>query len=148
MTLHPDELALKVAQAMYADDQTSQQLGIELLDCREGYARMQMKVRPEFANGHRICHGGFQFLLADSTFAFACNSYNQRAVAAGCNIDFLRAVQVGETLQAEAQMIQQGKRTGVYDVRVTNQAGEIVALMRGKSARIDGTVLTVAASGP
>lgn len=148
MTLHPDELALQVAQSMYADDQASQKLGIELLDCKAGYARMQMKVRPEFTNGHRICHGGFQFLLADSAFAFACNSYNHKAVAAGCNIDFLRPVQVGETLQAEAQMIQQGKRTGVYDVRVTNQAGDTVALMRGKSARIPGTVLTAAAEEP
>jgi acyl-CoA thioesterase len=148
MALHPDELALQVAQAMYADDQTSQELGIELLDCKEGYARMQMKVRPEFTNGHSICHGGFQFLLADSAFAFACNSYNQKAVAAGCNIDFLRAVQVGEILEAEARMIQQGKRTGIYDVRVTNQAGDTVALMRGKSARIPGTVLTEVSEGP
>jgi acyl-CoA thioesterase len=141
MTQTPDELALQVAQAMYAEDEATRNLGIELIDCRVGYARMRMKVRPEFTNGHKICHGGYQFLLADSAFAFACNSYNQKAVAAACNIDFLRAVAVGEILQADARMIQQGKRTGVYDVQVTNEAGETVALMRGKSARIPGTVL-------
>ena len=145
-TPNPDQLAHQVALAMYAEDQATQHLGIVLIECKAGYARMQMKVRPEFTNGHGICHGGYQFLLADSTFAFACNSFNQRAVAAGCNIDFLRAAQVGDTLHAEAVMVQQGKRTGVYDVRVTNEAGDLVALMRGKSAAIQGTVLTASAA--
>lgn len=150
MNQDPDQLAEQTAHAMYAEDQTSRHLGIELIECKEGYARMQMTVRKEFTNGHGICHGGYQFLLADSTFAFACNSYNQRAVAAGCTIDFLRAVQLGEVLQAEANMVQQGKRTGVYDVRVTNAKGELVALMRGRSARIPGTVIleTVLADVP
>jgi acyl-CoA thioesterase len=138
---NPDELAQRVALSMYSDDRASQHLGMELIECKAGYARMTMKVQPEFTNGHGICHGGYQFMLADSTFAFACNSYNHRAVAAACNIDFLRAVQVGETLQAEAKVVNQGKRSGVYDVRVTNEAGALVALMRGKSALIAGTVL-------
>ncbi len=141
MSNSADQLAANVARAMYADDLATQNLGITLMECRAGYARMQMLVRKEFANGHGICHGGYQFLLADSAFAFACNSYNQRTVAAGCAIEFLRAAHVDETLTAEAQMIQQGKRTGVYDIRVSNAAGELVALMRGKSATIKGTIL-------
>jgi acyl-CoA thioesterase len=141
MSNEADVLAAKVAKAMYEDDQATQHLGIELLECRYGYARMQMVVRREFANGHGICHGGFQFLLADSAFAFACNSFNQRAVAAGCSIDFLKAAQVGETLTVEAQLVQQGKRMGVYDMEVRNANGDLVALMRGRSATIQGRIL-------
>lgn len=141
MTPTPDQLAGQVADAMYAEDLATQHLGIKILECRAGYARLQMKVRKEFTNGHAICHGGYQFLLADSAFAFACNSYNQRTVAAGCAIEFLKAVMEGDTLTAEAQMVQQGKRMGVYDIRVCNSAGELVALMRGKSATIKGKVL-------
>ena len=94
----PEELADATAQAMYSADACSRALGLELKEVRPGYARMQMNVRDDFLNGHGICHGGLIFTLADSTFAFACNSYNINTVAAGCSIEFLRAVQGGDRL--------------------------------------------------
>jgi acyl-CoA thioesterase len=142
--MSPDELARATAQAMYEADACSRALGITLLEVRAGYARTSMAVRPEFLNGHQICHGGLIFTLADSTFAFACNSYNVNTVAAGCSIEFLRPVQPDDQLTAEAvEQILSG-RNGVYDIRVTNRAGETVALFRGKSAQIRGNVIPVA----
>jgi acyl-CoA thioesterase len=91
-------------------------------------------------NGHQICHGGFIFTLADSTFAFACNSYNKSAVAAGCSIEFLKPAHEGDVLTCEAQEQVLSGRHGIYDMRVTNQRGEVVAVFRGKSAQIQGTV--------
>ncbi len=136
-----DTLAAQVARTMYAEDHSSRHLAIEVLECRAGYARLRMTIKPEHTNGHGLCHGGYQFLLADSAFAYACNSFNQRAVAAGCAIEFLRAAHEGDVLTAEAIRVQQGKRTGVYDIRVTNDKSALVALMRGKSATIKGTIL-------
>ncbi|WP_144150940.1 hydroxyphenylacetyl-CoA thioesterase PaaI [Paraburkholderia sp. BCC1885] len=139
--LSPDELARATADAMYKADACSRALGLELLEVRPGYARMRMAVRADFLNGHQICHGGLIFTLADSTFAFACNSYNLSTVAAGCSIEFLRPVQGGDELTAEAvEQILSG-RTGIYDIRVTNRAGETVAMFRGKSAQIKGRVI-------
>lgn len=139
----PDELALATAQSMYEADACSRALGLELLEVRAGYARMRMTVRPDFLNGHRICHGGLIFTLADSTFAFACNSYNISTVASGCSIEFLRPVQPAEVLTAEATEQVLNGRTGIYDIRVTNRAGETVAMFRGKSAQIRGQVIPV-----
>jgi acyl-CoA thioesterase len=139
----PDELALATAQSMYEADACSRALGLELLEVRAGYARMRMTVRPDFLNGHRICHGGLIFTLADSTFAFACNSYNISTVASGCSIEFLRPVQPDEVLTAEATEQVLNGRTGIYDIRVTNRAGETVAMFRGKSAQIRGQVIPV-----
>ncbi len=139
----PDELALATAQSMYEADACSHALGLELLEVRAGYARMRMTVRPDFLNGHRICHGGLIFTLADSTFAFACNSYNISTVASGCSIEFLRPVQPDEVLTAEATEQVLNGRTGIYDIRVTNRAGETVAMFRGKSAQIRGQVIPV-----
>jgi acyl-CoA thioesterase len=139
--LSPDELARATADAMYKADACSRALGLELLEVRPGYARMRMAVRADFLNGHQICHGGLIFTLADSTFAFACNSYNLSTVAAGCSIEFLRPVQGSDELTAEAvEQILSG-RTGIYDIRVTNRAGETVAMFRGKSAQIKGSVI-------
>ncbi len=140
-TMTPDELAHATAQAMYDVDACSKALGLELLDVRAGYARMRMSVRPDFLNGHQICHGGLIFTLADSTFAFACNSYNINTVASGCSIEFLRPVPGGEELTAEAVEQTLNGRNGIYDIRVTNRAGETVAMFRGKSAQIRGTVI-------
>jgi len=98
----PDEIARATADAMYANDACSKALGIEILEVRSGYARLRMSVRPDFLNGHEICHGGLMFTLADSAFAFACNSYNISTVAAGCSIEFLRPVQGGDVLTAGA----------------------------------------------
>jgi acyl-CoA thioesterase len=137
----PDELALATAQSMYDADACSQALGLKLLEVHAGYARMQMKVRPDFLNGHQICHGGLIFTLADSTFAFACNSYNINTVASGCSIEFLRPVPADDELTAEATEQTLSGRNGIYDIRVTNRAGETVAMFRGKSAQIRGTVI-------
>lgn len=136
-----DELAHAVAAAMYRADACSRALGFELLEVRAGYARMRATVRPDFLNGHDICHGGLIFTLADSTFAFACNSYNVNTVASGCSIEFLRPVHGGDVLIAEAIEQTLNGRTGIYDIRVTNRAGETVAMFRGKSTQIRGSVI-------
>ena len=140
-TLDPESLARATAQAMYDADACSRAFGMEIAEVRAGYARLQMRVRPEFLNGHQTCHGGIIFTLADSTFAFACNSYNLNAVAAGCSIEFLRPVHGGDLLTAEAIEQARAGRHGIYDIRVTNQTGETVAMFRGKSAQIKGTVI-------
>ncbi len=143
-TVNP-QAALALAQAsadhMFAQDPATRGLGISLLEIRPGYARMQMQVRPDMLNGHQTCHGGFIFTLADSAFAFACNSYNVQTVAAGCNIEFLAPAYEGELLLAEAVEQSKSGRTGVYDVVVSNPAGRKVALMRGKSHQLKGTVI-------
>ena len=106
-----------------------------------------MTVRADMLNGHAICHGGFIFTLADSAFAYACNSYNLNTVASGCAIDFLAPAREGDVLTAVAQERSASGRTGVYDIEVTNQRGEKIALFRGKSYRIKGHVIDTA-GGP
>ena len=144
---HPSEaealdLARRVGAAMYAEDAASRDtLGMELVRCEPGHATMRMAVRPLHLNGHRICHGGFIFTLADSTFAYACNSRNHNTVANGCNIEFLRPAYEGDVLTAEGVEQSLSGRHGVYDIRVTNQKGHTVALFRGKSTQISGTVI-------
>jgi acyl-CoA thioesterase len=135
-------LAAKVGEAMFAADRASREfMRMELLGCEPGRAVMRMQVREEMLNGHRICHGGFIFTLADSTFAFACNSHNKVSVAAGCSIEFLKAVQLGDVLTCEGvEQALQG-RHGIYDMKVSNQHGDVVALFRGKSTSIPGTVV-------
>jgi acyl-CoA thioesterase len=114
---------------------------MELVSCEPGRAVMRMKVREPMLNGHKICHGGLIFTLADSTFAFACNSRNKATVAAGCSIEFLKPAQLGDVLTCEGvEQLVQG-RHGIYDMRVANQRGEVVAMFRGKSAQIQGTVI-------
>jgi acyl-CoA thioesterase len=109
---------------MYESDACSRWLGMVLEAVRPGYARISMPIRPEFLNGHGICHGGLMFTLADSTFAFACNSHNINTVASGCSIEFLRPVHGGDVLTAEAVEQVLSGRHGIYDIRVTNRAGE------------------------
>jgi acyl-CoA thioesterase len=137
----PTEVAEATADAMYAADACSRALGLELLEVRPGYARMRMTVRADFLNGHQICHGGLIFTLADSTFAFACNTYNINTVASGCSIEFLRPVRERDVLTAEAVEQTLSGRTGIYDIRVTNNADETVAMFRGKSAQIKGNLI-------
>ena len=144
-TLTPEQardLARRVGESMFAVDAASKDtMGMELITCEPGRAVMRMTVRERHLNGHRICHGGFIFTLADSTFAFACNSYNKNAVAAGCSIEFLRPGNLDDVLTCEGvEQTLQG-RHGVYDMRVSNQKGQVVALFRGKSAQIQGTVI-------
>ena len=133
-----DRMAAEIAGMMWADDRASQALGMELLDVRSGYARIRMPIRRDMTNGHGICHGGYMFLLADSTFAFACNSHNQRAIAAGAEIHFVASAHEGDVLTAEGLELHLAGRSGVYDMRVTDQDGRLVALFRGRSATIKG----------
>ncbi|MFP5406854.1 MAG: hydroxyphenylacetyl-CoA thioesterase PaaI [Gammaproteobacteria bacterium] len=133
-----NERARESARLMMADDRASQHLGITLLEVAPGRARMRMTVRPEFANGHGVCHGGYIFLLADTAFAFACNSHNQRAVAAGASIEFLAPAHEGDVLTAEGVERHLAGRHGVYDIEVSDQDGRRIALFRGKSATIKG----------
>jgi acyl-CoA thioesterase len=137
----PEQRAARVGESMFASDKASREfMKMELVSCAPGRAVMRMKVRDEMLNGHRICHGGFIFTLADSTFAFACNSHNKVAVAAGCSIEFLKPGQLDDVLTCEGvEQVLQG-RHGIYDMKVTNQRGEVVAMFRGKSAQIQGTV--------
>lgn len=137
----PQALADAVTQAMWSRDRTSQGLGMQILSVKPGYALMAMPVRDDMLNGHHICHGGFMFILADSAFAYACNSYNQNTVASGCNIDFLAPAREGDVLEAEAVERSLAGRTGVYDITVRTRTGKMVALFRGKSYRIKGEVI-------
>jgi acyl-CoA thioesterase len=134
-------LAERVAEAMFACDSASQSLGIQLKEVRPGYARLTLLVRPDMLNGHAICHGGIVFTLADSAFAFACNSRNQSTVASGCTIDFLAPAKAGDELRAEASERALLGRIGVYDVTVTNQENQTIALFRGRSYRVTGEVV-------
>lgn len=134
-------LAEKVAESMFARDHASQGLGMRITSVLPGRCEIVMRVRPDMLNGHAICHGGFIFALADSAFAFACNSYNLTTVASGCTIDFVAPAREGDTLTARAHERSASGRTGVYDIEVTNQRGEKIALFRGKSYRIKGHVV-------
>ena len=136
------ELARKVGETMFAADRASSEtMGMELLACQPGRAEMRMVVRPLHLNGHQICHGGFIFTLADSTFAFACNSHNRNTVAAGCSIEFLKPALLDDVLTCVGVEQTLSGRHGIYDMTVTNQRGQVVALFRGKSAQIAGTVI-------
>ena len=134
-------LAEKVAAAMYARDPASQGLGITLDGVGPGQATMSMTIRADMLNGHGSCHGGFIFTLADSAFAFACNSYNLTTVGAACTIDYLAPGRPGDVLTATAREQALAGKSGVYDVAVINQEGRTVALFRGKSLRVGGHVL-------
>ena len=141
--LSPDDLARACADAMWKEDDASKGLGMEIVEIKAGQATMTMVVQPHMVNGQRIAHGGFIFLLADSTFAFACNSHNQRTVAAQCDITFIRPGKLGDVLVATAREISRSGRSGIYDVRVT--AGDsVIAEFRGHSRSIAGTWLPVA----
>ena len=137
-------LAEAVGAAMYSRDRASQGLGMTLDEIRPGYARMSMPVREDMLNGHQSCHGGFIFSLADSAFAFACNSHNFTTVGAGCTIDYLAPGRLGDLLTAEAVEQALAGKTGVYDIQVRNQDGRTVALFRGKSHRVAGEVVPAA----
>lgn len=135
------QLAERVAAAMFDRDRASQGLDMRILRVAPGHAELAMTVRRDMVNGHAICHGGFVFTLADSAFAFACNSYNMNTVANGCTIEFLAPSHEGDVLTAVAQERAQVGRNGVYDVEVRNQAGTAIAFFRGKSTRIKGHVV-------
>ena len=129
-------LAERSAAAMYANDRASQALGMRLVEVRPGYAKLSMLVRDDMLNGYSSCHGGLIFSLADSAFAFSCNSHGGVVVAAAASIDFLAPAQAGDELTAEGVERWRSKRNGVYEVTVVNQRGETIALFRGRSHQV------------
>ena len=139
--MNPQALAEAAGAAMFARDAASQALGMKLVEIRPGYARMTMPVRSDMLNGHQTCHGGFIFALADSAFAFACNSHNHTTVGAGCTIDYLAPGRQDDLLTAEAIERTLVGKTGIYDVNVSNQEGKMIATFRGKSHRVAGEVV-------
>jgi acyl-CoA thioesterase len=148
MQVDAQQLAELAGKTMFARDPASQRLGMALDEIRPGYARMSMRVREDMLNGHGTCHGGYIFMLADSAFAFACNSHNVNTVGAGCSIDYLAPGREGDMLTAEAIEQALSGKTGVYDVVVRNQEGRTLALFRGKSHRVNGMVADGETHGP
>ncbi|MGQ7247645.1 hydroxyphenylacetyl-CoA thioesterase PaaI [Halomonas sp. V046] len=144
--LGPQALAEACAEAMFARDQASQALGMRLVEVGPGRAVLAMTVREDMLQGHGNCHGGLLFTLADSAFAFACNSYDEATVAAGCSIDYLAPAQLGDELTASAIERSRRGRTGLYDITLSRQNGEPVALFRGRSHRLRGSVRQPGAS--
>jgi len=135
------DLAEAVGREMYRGDRTSQFLHIALDEIRPGYARMSLAITDDMVNGHGMCHGGFIFTLADSAFAYSCNSHNHNAVASGCTIEYLAPAHVGDVLTATAEERALAGRSGIYDIEVSNQDGKRIALFRGKSHRIQGELV-------
>ncbi|WP_200898728.1 hydroxyphenylacetyl-CoA thioesterase PaaI [Candidatus Rhodobacter oscarellae] len=134
----PKDRATRAAAAMWASDEASKWVGMTLQEVSPGQAVTQMTVQAHHTNGHKICHGGVIFTLADSAFAFACNSYNQLAVAQHNTISFVAPGQLGDVLTATARETSRTGRSGIYDVRVTRQDGSVVAEMRGCSRTVKG----------
>jgi acyl-CoA thioesterase len=136
MTTTAQSAAEKAARDLFAGDRASQNLGMVLTAVQPGVAQVTMEVRPDMTNGHGICHGGFIFALADSAFAFACNSHGPATVAAAVAIDFLLPARAGDQLIAVATERWLGKRTGLYDLSVTRADGTVIAHARGRSHRL------------
>jgi len=141
VSLSPQALAEACARSMWDDDNASRHLGMKLLSVASGEAAMSMTVLETMTNGHGTCHGGYIFTLADSAFAFACNSYNQRTVAQHCSVTYIAPAFKGDRLTATAREVSRRGRGGIYDIRITNQEGELVAEFRGHSRTVKGTHL-------
>jgi acyl-CoA thioesterase len=131
MTNDKDKLAGEVVNHMMDNDFFSQWMGIEVLEIKEAFSRIRMTVRSEMVNGFGIVHGGIPFSLADSAFAFACNNRNNLSVALDTSINFIKPVAVGDILTAEAKELHNGRSTGLYNISITNQDNELVALFKG-----------------
>jgi acyl-CoA thioesterase len=132
----------QVVAHMMENDLFSQWLGIEVLEVQEGYSKIKMTVRTEMINGFGIVHGGIAFSLADSAFAFACNNRNQLSVALDTSINFIKPVQVGDVLIAEAKELHNGKSTGLYQIEIKNQAAHLIAQFKGLCYRTDKSLLS------
>jgi len=141
--LSPDDLARACAEAMWKEDEATQGLGMEIVEIKAGQATLAMTIQPHMVNGHKIAHGGFIFTLADSAFAFACNSHNERAVAAQGAITFIRPGKLGDRMVAVAREVSRSGRSGIYDVRVSSGDG-VIAEFRGHSRTIGGTLVPTA----
>ena len=138
-----ERLAKACGAAMWRGDHLSKWFGIELEEVRIGYARMSMTVTQQMVNAHNTCHGGAIFALADSTFGYACNSHNQNALASSCTIDYLAPAYLGDRLTAVGVEQLRAGRQGIYDMRVTNQRDELIAMFRGKSMTVKGHLVEV-----
>lgn len=137
----PDEVAKLSAEAMWAADRASQLLGIEITDVHPGHATARMRITEAMINGHDVAHGGYVFLLADTAFAFACNTYGRVALAAGADIVYVSPARLGDELTATAaERVRYGK-SGVYDVTVRRANGEIVAEFRGRSRTVAASLI-------
>lgn len=134
----PQQIADAVAAGMFKNDRASRGMGMRIVEVGPGSATLEMTVRDDMLNGFDICHGGFITTLADSAFAFACNSRNEMTVASGLSVDLVAVARAGDVLVARAVEVHQAGRTGVYDMTVTNQRGELVGCVRGRSYRIKG----------
>ena len=140
--INADALAQQVGVSMFAADTASRDtMGMQLLYCKPGEASMRMSIQDKHLNGHQMCHGGFIFTLADSTFAFACNSHNNATVASAASIEFLKPAHLGDVLTCVGVEQVLSGRHGVYDMTVRNQKDQVIALFRGKSAQIQGQVV-------
>jgi acyl-CoA thioesterase len=141
-----DALARACADAMWAEDAASRGLGMRLVSVAPGRAELVMTVTDRMVNGHKNCHGGFIFTLADSAFAFACNTYDQRTVAQHCAVTFVAPGRLGDELTARAIEKNRSGRSGIYDITVTRQDGSVIAEFRGHSRTIEGSLLAQSAS--
>ncbi len=135
------EIARLSADAMWADDHASKGMGMEVLDIGPGFARLGMTVTEVMLNGHGSCHGGFIFSLADSAFAFACNSHGQPAVAQHCAVTYVTPGRLGMRLVADAKERQRGERSGIYDITVRDETGTVIAEFRGHSRTLPGSLI-------
>ncbi|HWV51097.1 hydroxyphenylacetyl-CoA thioesterase PaaI [Pseudorhodoplanes sp.] len=135
------ETARACAEAMWAEDSASKGLGMQLISVEPGRAVLAMTITEKMVNGHNIAHGGFIFTLADSTFAFACNTYNQRTVAQQCAITFIAPGKLGDRLIAKGVERNRAGRSGIYDITVSRDDGTVIAEFRGHSRTIEGTLL-------
>jgi acyl-CoA thioesterase len=141
--LSPDDIARRSAEAMLEGDRASAGAGVQLVAVGPGRATLTMTVRPDMVNGHDIAHGGYVFLLADTAFAVACNSYGQSTLAAGCDIAYVEPVRAGDRLRAEATERYRAGRSGIYDVSVVRDDGTVVAELRGRSRTVAGTLIAL-----
>ncbi len=143
----PWDLAQKVGEALMTRDHAAQRLGIVLEEIRPGQARMRMAVAHDMVNSHAICHGGLIFALADTAFAYACNARNRTSLAQSCTITYLASARAGDVLTAVCEEAASSGRSGVYDVRVVDQEGRLIALFRGQSRVVKGKILETGSAG-
>lgn len=146
MTMDAAAIARACAERMWAEDSASRGLGMELVSVEPGHATIAMTIAESMVNGHKIAHGGYIFTLADSTFAFACNTYDQRCVAQQCAITFVNPGRLGDRLTARGVEKHRAGRSGIYDITVTREDGTVIAEFRGHSRTIEGRLLSDAKS--
>ena len=140
-SMSPQQIAERVSNDMFAKDRATRALGMTVAEVAPGRAVLRMTVREDMLNGHDTCHGGLITTLADSAFAFACNSYNENMVAQTCSISFLAPSRAGDVLTATCEESLREGKTGFYDTQVTDQNGTVVAMFRGQSRAVPGSMI-------